>query len=164
MVVLSRLENHAFGSSISFQNLDYNEFRNGADGAHMLFIHHHYCAQIYIMGQIEKTDKLQVVIPADQCIDRRMISTRDFLRVFAQKRLCKPQKPSQTIVRLHKALIALDAMASGATQRELADVLYGQKRVSEELWRTSSLRQTVHRLCLTGEEMMKGEYSSLLLV
>ena len=67
------------------------------------------------------------------------------------------------MVRLHKALMVLDAIASGATQREIADVLYGQKRISEELWRTSSIRQTIHRLCVTGEAMMGEEYSSLLL-
>jgi hypothetical protein len=67
------------------------------------------------------------------------------------------------MIRFHKALLALDACTARATQREIADVFYGQKRISEEFWRTSSIRQNIHRLCQTGEEMMKGEYRRLLL-
>ncbi len=130
---------------------------------HIHFLGQGYRAQIYVPGRLKPSDKLQVSIPIDQCMDRRLAATQAFLRGLTRKRSIKPSKPNQTMARLHKALVVLDAVASRATQREIAAVLYGQKRISEELWRTSSIRQTIHRLCVTGEAMMRGEYSRLLL-
>ena len=145
------------------QDLQHVACREDDDGTHIHFLGQGYRAQIYVPGRLKLSDKLQVSIPIDQCMDRRMAATQAFLRGLTHKRPIKPPKPSQTMVRLHKALVALDAIASGATQREIADFLYGQKRISEELWKTSSIRQSIHRLCVTGEAMMHGQYSRLLL-
>ncbi len=145
------------------RDLQHGACREEDEGAHIHFLGQGYRAQIYVPGRLKASDKLQISIPIDQCMDRRMAATQAFLRGLTHKRLIKPPKPNQTMVRLHKALVALDAIASGATQREVADVLYGQKRISKELWRTSSIRQTIHRLCVTGEAMMREEYSRLLL-
>lgn len=157
------MDNQWFGSAISLQDLHHGDCREDDDGAHIRFLVSEYRTQLYVPGHLTPSDKLQISIPIDQCMDRRMAATHAFFCRLAQKRQIKSPNPSQTMVRLNKALLALDAIAAGATQREIADVLYGQKRISEELWRTSSIRQTIHRLCVTGEAMMHGEYSRLLL-
>ncbi len=84
-------------------------------------------------------------------------------RAVARQGAIKPSKPSQKTFRLQNALLALDAAEAKASHREIAEVLYGKRRVGEELWKTSSLRQGVIRLCRLGEKMMHGGYVKLLL-
>ncbi len=85
------------------------------------------------------------------------------LRAVARQGAIKPSKPSQKTIRLQNALLALDALEAKASHREIAEVLYGKRRVGEELWKTSSLRQGVIRLHRLGEEMRHGGYVRLLL-
>lgn len=44
---------------------------------------------------------------------------------------------------------------------EMAEVLYRPRRVGEELWKTSSLREGVIRLCRLADEMTHGGYARL---
>ena len=108
-------------------------------------------------------DFLQAIIPLDRLADRRLATMRHLLRAVARQGAIKPSKPSQKTIRLQNALLALDALEAKASHREIAEVLFGPRRVSEELWKTSSLRQGVIRLCRLGEEMRRGGYVRLLL-
>ena len=96
-------------------------------------------------------------------IDRRLAVLNNLARIIEKKPLSKLAKPSPQTIRLHRSLLAIDACHARATHREIAEVIYGVERVKGEIWKTSSLRQAVLRLCATGDEMMDGGYSQLLL-
>jgi len=66
-------------------------------------------------------------------------------------------------MRLHEALRTLDAVETNVSHREMAEVLYRPRRVGEELWKTSSLREGVIRLCRLADGMTHGGYARLLL-
>ena len=92
----------------------------------------------------------------------RLAATEEFLRVISGKQIVKKSKPSLTMLRLHKALRALDAMAAKASQREIAELFYGKERIRQEYWKTSSIRQSILRLCRLGQKMVDGGYVELL--
>ena len=52
--------------------------------------------------------------------------------------------------RLALALRALDARMDGSTYREIAEVLFGAKRIPERAWKTHDLRDRTIRLVQTG--------------
>jgi hypothetical protein len=60
-------------------------------------------------------------------------------------------------------LQAYDGLAAGASQREIAVVLFGETRVREE-WkgRSDFLRLRVQRLINVGRDMVDGGYKRLL--
>ena len=92
----------------------------------------------------------------------RLAATEEFLRVISGKQIVKKSKASLTMLRLHKALRALDAMAEKASQREIAELFYGKERIRKEYWKTSSIRQSILRLCRLGQKMVDGGYVELL--
>lgn len=65
--------------------------------------------------------------------------------------------------KLREALLALDAYQAGASQREIAALLFGRDR-AEQAWRKgdSSLKQRVHRAVAKGRALSDGGYLALL--
>ena len=64
--------------------------------------------------------------------------------------------------RLSLALRALDARMDGSTYREIAEVLFGSRRISERDWKTHDLRNRTIRLVQSGFALMRGGYRALL--
>ena len=64
--------------------------------------------------------------------------------------------------RLALALRALDARMDSSTYREIAEVLFGAKQISERAWKTHDLRDRTIRLVQTGFALMRGGYRALL--
>jgi hypothetical protein len=59
-------------------------------------------------------------------------------------------------------LQATDGHRSGATYREIAEVIYGIERIRAEHWKTSALRDSVIGLVENGLAMIAGGYRQLL--
>ncbi len=59
-------------------------------------------------------------------------------------------------------MLVADARAEGASYRDIAFALYGQKRVAAEPWKTSSLRDRVIGLVNGGRAPIGGGYLKLL--
>lgn len=72
-------------------------------------------------------------------------------RLTAQKRL-----------RFKAKLRAVDGRTNGASYREIAESLFGARRVASEPWKTSPLRDTTNRLVRDGLAMVTGGYLDLL--
>ena len=72
------------------------------------------------------------------------------------------QLSAQRRERLALALRALDAHVDGASYREIAEALYGRKRISEGAWKTSEFRSGTIRLVRAGLGLMRGGYRRLL--
>ncbi len=71
--------------------------------------------------------------------------------------------PDANAPKWSRALQALDGVADGASQREIACVLFGEKAVREE-WggRSEFLKSRTQRLIKYGKEMVDGGYRKLL--
>ena len=163
VIVLSAQKNAAFGSVIRKSDLqNYFSYEDLENRQHFFFDHQNLRAQIFISEGLAANEFLQATIPLDPFMLARLAATEEFLRVISGKQIVKKSKPSLTMLRLHKALRALDAMAAKASQREIAELFYGKERIRQEYWKTSSIRQSILRLCRLGQKMVDGGYVELL--
>ena len=64
--------------------------------------------------------------------------------------------------RLVFMLCALDGHLAEASYREIAEVLFGARRLEREAWKTSSLRDRTIRLVKGGLALMRARYRKLL--
>lgn len=163
VIVLSAQKNAAFGSVIRKSDLqNYFSYEDFENRQHFFFNYKNLRAQIFIPEGLAANEFLQATIPLDPFMLVRLAATEEFLRVISGKQIVKKSKPSLTMLRLHKALRALDAMAAKASQREIAELFYGKERIRQEYWKTSSIRQSILRLCRLGQKMVDGGYVELL--
>lgn len=163
VIILSPQRNAAFASAIRKTDLqNYFSYEDLENRQHFFFNHHNLRAQIFISDGLAANEFLQAAIPLDPFMLARLAATEEFLRVISGKQIVKKSTPSLTMLRLHKALRALDAMAAKASQREIAELFYGKERIRQEYWKTSSIRQSILRLCRLGQKMVDGGYVELL--
>ena len=163
VIVLSAQKNAAFGSVIRKSDLqNYFSYEDLENRQHFFFNYKNLRAQIFSPEGLAANEFLQATIPLDPFMLVRLAATEEFLRVISGKQIVKKSKPSLTMLRLHKALRALDAMAAKASQREIAELFYGKERIRQEYWKTSSIRQSILRLCRLGQKMVDGGYVELL--
>ncbi|NRC52559.1 DUF2285 domain-containing protein [Mesorhizobium sediminum] len=64
--------------------------------------------------------------------------------------------------RARHMLQAVDGRTNGASYREIAEALFGVRRVADQPWKTSALRDTVKDLVRDGLAMIQGGYRQLL--
>lgn len=64
--------------------------------------------------------------------------------------------------RLRHKIQAADGHSNGATLREIAIIIFGEARVAEEPWKTSSQRDRVIGLVKGSSELIAGDYVLLL--
>ena len=163
VIILSPQRNAAFGSTIRKTDLqNYFSYEDLENRQHFFFNHKNLRAQIFISEGLAANEFLQATIPLDPFMLARLAATEEFLRVISGKQIVKKSNSSLTMLRLHKALRALDAMAAKASQREIAELFYGKERIRQEYWKTSSIRQSILRLCRLGQKMVDGGYVELL--
>ena len=100
----------------------------------------------------------------DDDFDARAHASHRFWRALNGRAPGAPlhQLSAQRRQRLALALRALDGRMNGATYREIADVLFGTKRIPERAWKTHDLRNRTIRLVQTGFALMRGGYRTLL--
>ena len=68
----------------------------------------------------------------------------------------------QQLQRARRMLQAVDGHMSGASHRDIAEVLFGARRLADEPWKTSSHRFAVMNLIKGGLTMISGDYRRLL--
>jgi hypothetical protein len=108
-------------------------------------------------------DPLAVVIPLDRNGLDRLAALDRLLRHLAGYRVPPDQRmTAQQRRRLKAMLRTADARQHRASQREIAQVLFGVDRVAEEQWQSSPLRDTVRDLIRDGAAMIAGGYLRLL--
>ena len=71
-------------------------------------------------------------------------------------------RPGHTSMLHMRTLQALDGTLAGASQRGVAEVLFGITTVAERWYDDSDLRAQVRRLIRRGQTLMEGEYRRLL--
>jgi hypothetical protein len=71
-------------------------------------------------------------------------------------------RPDRASLLHMRTLQALDGVLSGATQRRIAEVLFGAAAVAERWYDDSDLRAQIRRLIRRGQTLMGGDYRHLL--
>ncbi len=77
----------------------------------------------------------------------------------------RPPPPELTPIQtglLRHALQALDAALAGASLRDTAEAVFGERRVAADWFRSSPLRDQVRYLVRRGRRLMAGGYRELL--
>ena len=72
------------------------------------------------------------------------------------------ERPSRASLLHMRTLQALDGVLAGATQRGIAEVLFGIGTVAERWYDDSDLRAQIRRLIRRGQTLMGGDYRHLL--
>nr|WP_246375956.1 DUF2285 domain-containing protein [Gluconacetobacter takamatsuzukensis] len=109
-------------------------------------------------------EAVSVVLPLDALFEVRVQVALRLWRVLTDRRAGPdPVKLSpERVSRLILALRALDGLDAGATQREIAGVLFGQK-VSARDWLSHDLHFRMKRLVSFARGLTEGGYRRLLL-
>ena len=135
-----------------------------ADGWHVLLR----------IGDVEHRLWLNEPPVADACYAAELVLDGDFgIRSHAARRLWlalngRPVGPMfhelspQRRQRLALTLRALDARIEGNSYREIAQGLFGPRRIPERAWKSDDLRNRTIRLVKDGVALMRGGYRALL--
>ncbi len=137
--------------------------RQGPDGAHVILGKGLKTVHLLLQDAHFNEYPLSILSPLDHGVrarHRAMGRLLDFLEgreIGADSRLT-PQKR----LRFKSMLRAVDGRKNGASYREIAESLFGAKRVASEPWKTSPLRDTTIRLVRDGLAMVAGGYLDIL--
>ena len=151
------------GSVLSLTEMLSDEIRQASDGWHVLLR----------IGGVEHRLWLREPPVAEQAYAAELPFDDDFeIRSDAARRLWlalngRPAGPTfhelspQRRQRLALALRALDARVEGNSYREIAEGLFGARRIPERAWKSDDLRNRTIRLVKTGLTLMRGGYRGL---
>jgi hypothetical protein len=140
------------------------EIRQASDGWHVLLR----------VGGVEHRLWLKELPVAGSAYAAELTFDNDFeIRTHAAHRLWRvlngrPAGPAlhelspQRRQRLALALRALDARVEGNSYREIAEGLFGPRRIPERAWKSDDLRNRTIRLVRDGIALMRGGYRALL--
>ncbi len=148
---------------LNLQTLRSGITRQGPDGTHVILGEGPKTVHLLLQGTHFTEYPLTILSPLDhgaRARYRAMGRLLDFLEgreMGADSRLT-PQKRH----RLKSMLRAVDGRTNGASYREIAESLFGARRVASEPWKTSPLRDTTIRLVRDGLAMVAGGYLDLL--
>lgn len=106
---------------------------------------------------------LSALIPLDGDLpDRIAALLRFWTSLQSPPPPADPRLTAQRRSRIRNMMQASDGWTLGAHYREIAIAMFGASRVSSDVWKTSSLRDTTIRLVRDGRALIDGGYRSLL--
>ena len=116
-----------------------------------------------VVGMVgdSETEPIGLLLPLDGNWSIRL-ATADRIRRHLLGLPVGPLLTAQRRVRLKLALRCVDGRDADASYRALAVTLFGEARVADEPWKTSSLKAQVARLAAHGRMMVDRGYRHLL--
>ena len=106
-------------------------------------------------------ESLSILIPIDDDWSVR-VAAADRLRRRLIDHTADPPLTHQRRERLKRALRTVDGRRTGASYRAIATVFFGDRRVAQEPWKTSSLKAQIARLAAHGQMLVDQGYRFLL--
>jgi hypothetical protein len=149
--------------AIDFAELGEVKERAGPDGRHVIIRTDSGELRIWVLDdQVEQP--LALALPLDDDLPIRVPAA---LRLWAWIVRGNPGTSPLVLTRqrhdrLMLMLRALDGHLADASYREIAQVLFGARRLEHEPWKTSSLRDMTIRLVRGGRTLMQAGYRKLL--
>jgi hypothetical protein len=139
--------------------------RLGLDGRHVIVGNEVGEVRLWLRDA-PQNEPLAIILPLDDDLPTRAeAALRLWMRIVG-RRADHGRQPlaltRQRCDRLVLMLRALDGHLSEASYREIAEVLFGIRRLEREAWKTSSLRDQTIRLVKGGVVLMRAGYRRLL--
>lgn len=119
--------------------------------------------RLFLLGDVSPDHPVVALVPlGGDGLDRIDAVTR--LWRALNKRAVPPDArlTAQQRRRLRHMLQAVDGRMSGASYRDIADIIYGASRVAADPWKTSALRDSTIDLVKDGFALIAGGYRKLL--
>jgi type VI secretion system activator RovC-like protein len=150
--------------SLDLSELNKGQLRQGPDGWHAVLVLHGFEHRVWLKEAPVVAITYAVELPLDGDFEFPADAGR---RLWPALNGGPPGAPLHALSahrrrQLALALRALDARMDGSTYREIAEVLFDAKRISERDWRTHDLRNRTIRLVRSGFDLMRGGYRALL--
>lgn len=150
--------------ALELAELPGGQFRRAPDGWHAIVPlaganHRLWLSEFPRSGSI-----FVIELPLDSGFDLRSQAALRFWLAL-EKRPLGPPVPGLPFLRRRRltlAVRALDGWLEGNSYREIAEGLFGRRRVPVRGWKTHDLRGRTIRLVRTGFAMMRGGYRALL--
>ncbi len=151
-------------ASLDLSELREGQLRQGPDGWHAVLHLRGVEHRVWLKEAPIVAVSYAVELPLDRDFEFRADAGRRLWRALNRRPQGAPLHAlsPQRRRRLTLALRALDARMDGSTYREIAEVLFGAKRVTEHDWRTHDLRNRTIRLVQSGLALIRGGYRALL--
>jgi hypothetical protein len=151
--------------AIDFAELGEVEERAGPDGRHVIIRTDSGKLRVWVLDE-QVEHPLALALPLDDDLPTRVKAA---LRLWARIVHLRENPGASPLAltrqrhgRLMLMLRALDGHLAKASYREIAQVLFGMRRLEHELWKTSSLRDMTIRLVRSGHALMQAGYRKLL--
>jgi hypothetical protein len=135
--------------------------RAAADGMHALLRTGLTDHRIWMPEPIAPGEPVACVLPLGGDAAAGAAAAVDFWRDISGVR-AKHAALDTRLERLKMILFALDGRAAGANYRALAERLFGEDRIEDRTWKTSSVRDATIRLVRSGLAYVNGNYRRLL--
>jgi hypothetical protein len=139
--------------------------RLGPDGRYVIV--RHDLGELRLWLRDASPDQpLAIVMPLNDDLPTRAMAALRLWAQIAGRAAGHGREPlaltRQRRERLVLMLRALDGHLANASYREIAEVLFGARRLEREAWKTSSLRDRTIRLVKGGLALMRAGYRKLL--
>lgn len=108
-----------------------------------------------------KTEPIGILLPLDGDWPIRLTAANALRQALIDGTTAPPLSRHRS-ERLKRALRCVDARRAGASYRNVAAVDFGERRLSAEPWKTSSLKAQIVRLAAYGQTMIDRGYRDLL--
>jgi len=113
--------------------------------------------------KVDRSPNLAAVVMLDDLTPDRLAALARFWNAIAGKRIPPdPRLTDQRRQRARQMLRAVDARATGATYRLIAESLFPRHDIEPAAWVGTAIRETTIRLVRDGLKLVRGGYRSLL--
>lgn len=135
--------------------------RDAPEGAYAIF--RDTWTQLLFLSGADARGALVALIPLDaEMLGRLEALIRYWSALHGRKQPPDTRMTAQQRRRLRLMLQAADGRSNGASYRDIAIALYGERRVAADAWKTSPLRDAVIGLVKGGRAVIGGGYLNLL--
>lgn len=144
-------------------DLDLANARLSDDGLSLLHGRGAEAIALLLLGDARPDQLLAALVPLDaDGRDRIDAVTRLWCALHNRRFFPDTRLTAQQRRRLRHMLQAVDGKMSGASYREIANVIFGAPRVATDPWKTSALRDSTIDFVKDGLAMIAGGYRKLL--
>ena len=162
-VLLTRVPDILPAAGYLFTELRETVALSDDQGAHFLLDANGHTIRLVRLAGVPTDTPLAALVPLDADGHDRIEAIDHLLRALQGRTVPDDRRLTSQQRRRHRHMLqATDGRRSGATYREVADVIYGIERIRAEHWKTSALRDSVIGLVEGGLAMIAGGYRQLL--
>lgn len=136
--------------------------RRASDGLYIAHGHGRATAYSILLGQVGIDEPVVVLVPLGWSATERFSASERLWRIAEDRPVTDTRVTKQRRLRLRQMMRAVDGKAARASHRQIAQAIFGIRRVDAELWHESSLRYATMRILRDGQAMVDGGYRKLL--